>query len=184
MKPKYFFIIILIALVLLMLLTYNTKEGFIQDYCKQFSDCNTCAAASGCAWCPKAKACLTSTTLKSTDKECNQMNTVMSSFLCESNIDEKIPPSEVVSDNILYDWTLYKNKITDKIPPPNVYTTEKIQYSNEDIVSNVNDVRNDIKNLNTELPGIISSSVENNIKPMVKGILSDNYYIQGFQDMR
>ena len=81
-------------------------------------------------------------------------------------------------------FALYKYRIKNKIPPPNVYTADKIKYSNEDVVSNANNVRNDIQNLNIGLPGIISSSVENNIKPMVKGILAENYYIQGFEDMR
>jgi hypothetical protein len=43
----------------------------------------------------------------------------------------------------------------------------------------MNDVRNDITNYRTEMPGIIASSVEQQIKPMVKGILAENYYIQG-----
>jgi hypothetical protein len=171
--------IILIITILLLLSSQSYKESFLSDYCLTYKDCNSCASASGCSWCPKAKVCLDSTTLKSTDRECNQMNTVTSAFLCKSEIEDKIPPEAVVSDDILYDWALYKNKITDKIPPPNVYTTEKVGYSNEDVVSNANNVRNDIKNLNTELPGIVASSVENNIKPMVKGILADNYYIQG-----
>jgi hypothetical protein len=46
----------------------------------------------------------------------------------------------------------------------------------------MNDVRNDIRNNRQELPGLISSTIENQIKPMVKGILGENYYIQGFQD--
>ena len=54
-----------------------------------------------------------------------------------------------------------------------------MKVSNEDLLSNMNDVRNDIKNYKTEMPGIIASSVEQQIKPMVKGILSENYYIQG-----
>lgn len=178
MKTKHFFMIILIITILLLLSSQSYKESFLNDYCQTYKDCNSCASASGCSWCPKAKVCLDSTTLKSTDRECNQMNTVQSAFLCKSEIEDKIPPEAVVSDDILYDWTLYKNKITDKIPPPNVYTTEKVHYSNEDVISNANNVRNDIRNLHTELPGIVASSVETSIKPMVKGILSDNYYIQ------
>jgi len=29
------------------------------------------------------------------------------------------------------------------------------------------------------MPGIIASTVEQQMKPMVKGILAENYYIQG-----
>ena len=55
----------------------------------------------------------------------------------------------------------------------------ELKVSNQDLLSNMNDVRNDIKNYRTEIPGIIASSVEEQIKPMVKGILAENYYIQG-----
>jgi hypothetical protein len=87
-----------------------------------------------------------------------------------------------VESDILYDFSLYQNRITDKIPPPNLYMNGEMKISNQDVVSNTNNVRNDIQNLYQELPGIIASSVENGIKPMVKGILSENYYIQGFQN--
>jgi hypothetical protein len=55
----------------------------------------------------------------------------------------------------------------------------ELKISNEDLLSNMNDVRNDITNYRTEMPGIIASTVEDQIKPMVKGILAENYYIQG-----
>ena len=181
----YFFILLIIFLVSLMLLSnrYRYTESFISDYCKNYTNCVSCADASGCAWCPKSKVCLDSTTLKSTDPNCNQENTVRSAFLCPVELDERIPPKAVVQDDIMYDYALYKNQITDKIPPPNLYMSGKMKVSNEDLLSNANDVRNDIQNLHTELPGIIASTVERNIKPMVKGILSENYYIQGFEDM-
>jgi hypothetical protein len=55
----------------------------------------------------------------------------------------------------------------------------ELKISNEDLLSNMNDVRNDITNYRTEMPDIIASTVEQQIKPMVKGILAENYYIQG-----
>lgn len=183
MKSLRFFIGLLVVLIVLMVVTQQYKEGFLNQYCETHTDCVTCANASGCAWCPKSKACLDATTLKSTDPNCNQSNTVRSAFLCSANLENKIPPKPVVENDILYDYSLYKNRITDKIPPPNLYMNGEIKISKEDLMSNATDVRNDIQNLHKELPGIIASSVENNIKPMVKGILSENYYIQGFQDL-
>ena len=177
---KHFFITSLIILILIMLFTKKQKEGFLNDYCKQYNDCETCAETGGCSWCSKAKLCVYSKDLKSTD-ECNQNNVTNSSFMCNSTLYDKIPPQNSVNID-LEDYDFYKNEIKNKIPPPNVYTNEDILYSKEDIMSSMNNVRNDIKNLNTGLPGIISSSIENNIKPMVKGILSDNYYIQGFKN--
>jgi len=179
MKTKYFFMTSLVILMLVMIFTQSTKEGFLNDYCQTFNNCVDCASASGCSWCPKAKKCIGSTTLKSTDKECNQMNVINSSFSCQSQMKDKIPPPAVESNDILYDWTLYRNKISDRIPPPNIFTTEKVKYTNQDVISNMNNVRNDLDNLYTELPGIVQQSVETGIKPMVKGILSENYYIQG-----
>jgi hypothetical protein len=172
-------ILIFAVLIGILIVSKKQKEGFLDDYCGRFKDCVSCADASGCAWCPNAKACLTSTLLKSTDTQCNQMNTVQSAFLCDKEIENKIPPEAVVSNDIMYDYTLYKNKITDKIPPPNVYTTEKVEYSPQDIMANMSNIRNDLQNYQLGLPGIISSSVENQIKPMVKGVLAENYYIQG-----
>jgi hypothetical protein len=129
--------------------------------------------------------CLTSTTLKSTDKDCNQMNTIASSFRCPSaeGIEPPTLPEAIAENDVMYDFSLYKNRITDKIPPPNLYMSGELKVSNEDLLSNMNDVRNDVKNYKTEMPGIIASAVENQIKPMVKGVLAQNYYIQGFEDM-
>ena len=53
-----------------------------------------------------------------------------------------------------------------------------IEYSPETVMSNVTNMRNDLQLYQQQLPFIVASSVENNISPMVKGILSDNYYIQ------
>lgn len=96
------------------------------------------------------------------------MNTIRSAMSCESGN----------SNNALYDFRLYKNQITDKIPPPAIYTTEKQEYSNETVMAENNQLRHDLQNYQKQLPDIISSSMENQIGPMVKGILADNYYIQ------
>jgi hypothetical protein len=185
MKVKYFFMTALVILMLAVIFTQKSKEGFLQDYCQRFKNCMDCSSASGCSWCDKAKLCLTSTTLKSTDKDCNQMNTISSSFRCPSagGVEPPTLPEAIASDDVMYEFSLYKNRITDKIPPPNLYMAGEMKVSNEDLLSNMNDVRNDITNYKTEMPGIIASTVEENIKPMVKGILAENYYIQGFEDM-
>lgn len=182
MKPFCQLLLLLAVLSVLMVITHQYKEGFVNRFCETHTDCVTCAQASGCSWCPKAKRCLDSTTLKSTDPKCNQSTTIHSAFLCKANLEDKLPPEPVVQDDILYDFSLYKNRITDKIPPPNLYMNGEMKISNADVVSNSNNVRNDVQNLYQGLPGIIASSVENNIKPMVKGILSENYYIQGFEN--
>jgi hypothetical protein len=185
MKVKYFFMTALVILMLAVVFTQKTKEGFQEQYCQRFKTCMDCSSSSGCSWCGKANVCLTSTTLKSTDKECNQMNTISSSFLCPGagGIDTPPLPDAIASNDVMYEFSLYKNRITDKIPPPNLYMAGEVKVSNQDLLSNMNDVRNDITNQRKELPGIIASSVEEQIRPMVRGILSENYYIQGFEDM-
>jgi hypothetical protein len=186
MKIKYFFMIATIILMMaIFFITHSTKEGFLQSYCQKFKTCMDCSSASGCSWCEKANVCLTSTTLKSTDKMCNQMNTISSSFRCPSasGIKTETLPEAIESNDVMYEFSLYKNRITDKIPPPNLYMSGEVKVSNEDLLSNMNDVRNDIKNYKIEMPGIIASTVEEQIRPMVRGILSENYYIQGFEDM-
>jgi hypothetical protein len=186
MKVKYFFMTALVILMLVVVFTHKYKEGFLNDYCGMHKTCMDCSSASGCSWCPKANQCLTSTTLKSTDKTCNQMNTISSSFRCPGaeGVEPPTLPEAIASNDVMYDFSLYKNRITDKIPPPNLYMAGEIKVSNEDLLSNANDVRNDIKNNQIQLPGLISSTIENQIKPMVKGILGENYYIQGFQDFK
>jgi hypothetical protein len=185
MKIKYFFMTALVILMLAVIFSNTVKEGFIQHYCQRFTNCTDCSSASGCSWCPKAKVCLTSTTLKSTDTDCNQNNTIASSFLCRSadGIEPPTLPDAIASNDVMYEFSLYKNRITDKIPPPNLYMAGEVKVSNEDLLSNMNDVRNDIKNNRQELPGLIASTVEDQIRPMVRGILGENYYIQGFEDM-
>jgi hypothetical protein len=51
-------------------------------------------------------------------------------------------------------------------------------------MGSVTNMQNDLKNLRGEIPYIVSSSVENNIRQIVKGILAENYYIQGFEDIK
>jgi len=178
------FLLALILLSILLVVSYRQKEGFLNGYCASYNTCMECSSASGCSWCPNSKVCLTSTTLKSTDKNCNQMNTISSSFRCPSaeGVEPPTLPEAIASNDVLYDFSLYKNRITDKIPPPNLYMAGQLKVSNEDLLSNMNDVRNDITNYIEEMPGIIASTLEQQIKPMVKGILGENYYIQGFED--
>ncbi len=180
---RILFFTLFIAAILFIVSKYYRREileKFI-SYCDNNTDCKSCANASGCSWCPKTKVCLPSTLLKSTDVSCNQNNTISSSFRCKSVIDGEELPSDIKFED-QYDFILYKDQIKDRIPPPNTYISGKVHYSPADIISNTNNVRNNIDNLHLELPGIISSAVENQIKPMVNGILSQNYYIQGFQN--
>lgn len=191
---KYLFFCILFAILIYLCAVVIPNKGYVESFlasrCAQYNSCKDCSNASGCSWCPKDNACLSSTSLKSTDKQCNQSNTITSSFRCNDANAIAAGSQDKASDAEQYDFTAFKDRIANKIPPPNAYRSEKVKYSNDDVVSNMNDVRNYINNLQLNLPGIITSSMENGIKPMVKGVLSQNFAapqesadIQGFANM-
>lgn len=179
---RAFFITAFIILFVVLWSTQQQKEGFLEDYCALNKTCMTCADASGCSWCQNEKRCLPTRILKSTDPKCNQSNTISASFRCEdaTNTLKDVPlgPETNASNQVLYDFTLYKNLIKDKIPPPNAFTTEEKQYSPETVMANTNQLAMDVRNLYSELPDVMATSLQNYIKPMMKGILSDNYLIQ------
>ena len=170
------------AFIILFILwwTHREKEGFLTDYCASNKDCISCANASGCSWCQNEKRCLMSSILKSTDPKCNQSNTISAAFRCEdaSKTAAPVGPETNASNQVLYDFTLYKNQIEDRIPPPNAFTTEQLQYTPETIMANTNQLRMDIKNLYTSMPEVMATAIQNQIQPIVKDILSDNYLIE------
>ena len=148
-------IIVLLILLFILTVLYTTsrynqdvREGF--ETCVQYTNCKSCAGASGCSWCPKENRCIYSKSLKSTDK-CNQMNVINSSFSCD--IKNKIIPTKPNK--------LYENQIENKIPPPNVYMTGTVRYTNEDVISNINNMRNDIQRFRSELPSQIAAQCGN-----------------------
>jgi nucleoside-diphosphate-sugar epimerase len=61
------------------------------------------------------------------------MNTISSSFLCPSanGIEPPTLPETIDSNNIMYDFSLYKDRITDKIPPPNLYMINELKIGHD-----------------------------------------------------
>jgi Plexin repeat len=177
-----FFITAMAILFITLWMTHGQKEGFLDDYCSSNKSCTSCADASGCSWCPNENRCLSSRILKSTDPKCNQSNTISAAFRCEdatkSIKKDPLGAETNASNQVLFDFTLYKNQIKDKIPPPNAFTTEQKEYSPETVMANSNQLSMNVKNLYTELPDVIATALQQQIKPMMKGILSDNYLIQ------
>lgn len=173
----------LLILIFIIYIQYvNDVEGFIDKDCTTLKDCTSCADADGCSWCPKKSTCVYTKKIKSTD-ECNQSNVIGASEQCK--VHSKLDPlADSVYDGSIknmsiYDTPIYKNNINSDLPPA-IFTTQDKNYSNEDVVSNINKMREDIKNLKMELPNIISSSIGNNVQPMIKSLLSNT---QGFEDM-
>ena len=142
---------------------FYTTEGFQEEYkCSEYTDCKTCADSSGCSWCPKAKLCIFSKNILSTG-ECNQMNVLNSSSGCDVKNNSSSMGNK--RKNKRYDLSLYENQINNKFVPPNVYTAHNVEYSNEDVISNTNNVRNEIDNLRKDMPYICSRAVYNIINP-------------------
>ena len=52
-----------------------------------------------------------------------------------------------------------KNQIADRVRPPNVYMTDKMQYTPETVMANLNDVRQTVDRYNTQLPDIIATEL-------------------------
>jgi hypothetical protein len=182
MKQLSFFIISFIILFIVLAISVKHKEGFLDTYCTTNTNCTDCANSSGCSWCPTNNVCLSSTSLKTTDKKCNQYNVVSSAFKCKMKNGGGGGDGDGDGDGggvDGVDFDLYKNQIADKIPPPNVFTSSQQQYSPETVVADVNNLRMEFDNYRKEFPDIIASTVQDQIKPMVKGVLAENYYIQG-----
>ena len=161
--------LILAVCIMLFVLSSLKKEEFV-DYCGQNTNCNTCASSSGCSWCPAKNQCLLSTSLKSTDTACSPMKTIQSVFMCNKG--------EATVDASIADNALYKNQIADRVRPPNVYLNDEMEYSPETVMSGVSHLHHDLDMYYRTLPNTVATAVEDNIRPMVSGILAENYYIQ------
>ena len=135
-----FFILSFILLVISFFLSKSFKESFKVSTCAQQTTCQTCADANGCSWCPKSNTCLKSTDLTTKNPDCNQNNTISSAFSCPSaKTNQPDVPRSLTSDS------LYQNQIDDRVRPPNAYTNSKIEYSNETVMAELHDVREQIR---------------------------------------
>jgi hypothetical protein len=154
---------ILVTVILFTFLYKKSKHRYNTDFFMtkcNYNDCKTCTEHSGCSWCPK-RGCIDSTLLKPTDKECNPINAIGSSFLCTDQKSPKVDMNE----------TIYHDQIKEKVKPPNVYLTDNKEYTPETVMGNLNEVRESLKRYQMDLPGIVATSVQDNIKPMVKGMI-------------
>lgn len=130
-----FFILSFILLVLAFFISHYVKETFEESTCGQQTNCQSCAGANGCSWCSKTKQCLKSTTLSTKNANCNQNNTISLSFSCPSQVDP-----------------LYASEVVNRVAPPNVYTNPNMEYSNETVMAELHDVREQIKSAQAKLP--------------------------------
>jgi hypothetical protein len=135
-----FFILSFILLVISFFLSKSFKEPFEESTCTQQTTCQTCAGANGCSWCPKKNTCLKSTDLTTKNPDCNQNNTIASAFSC--------PSAQTTQPDVARSLTsdsLYQNQIADRVRPPNAYSNPKMEYSNETVMAELHDVREQIR---------------------------------------
>ena len=61
---------------------------------------------------------------------------------------------------------LYKERIINKVPPPNVYLTDEMEYSPETVMANVNDVRQEVQRYQMELPNLVGIYVNDHMRQL------------------
>ena len=75
-------------------------------------------------------------------------------------------------------WRLYRSDGFVNAPtPPHVYTNPTSAYSNEDIASLINTLRTELSRHQQMLPETIAKSIQDQVEPTIKGVLSRNYYV-------
>jgi len=76
-------------------------------------------------------------------------------------------------DPNLYYTDILSDKIYNKPPPPGVDITEKTLYAPVDLVAENQSIRNQLNNNEKNLPSIITNSVNEQVGPIVSGILRE-----------
>ena len=71
----------------------------------------------------------------------------------------------------------FVNAVKSPTPPPHVYTNPKSAYSNEDIASLIDTLRKELSRYQQQLPETVAKTIENQVEPAIKGVLSRNYYV-------
>jgi hypothetical protein len=64
-----------------------------------------------------------------------------------------------------------------KTLPPDVYHNPKSAYSNEDIASLIDKLRTELSRHQQELPETIANTIQDQVEPAIKGVLSRNHYV-------
>ena len=76
-------------------------------------------------------------------------------------------------DPNLYYTDILSDKIYNKPPPPGVDITEKTLYAPVDLAADIRNVRNELANNEKNLPSIVTNSVNEQVSPIVSGILRE-----------
>ncbi len=74
---------------------------------------------------------------------------------------------------------VYSRQIPNKVPPPDVGMTDKVRYSSADLQSNIEQVKEQLKNLKTDRPDEVLKDVGTQLGPIVQGIVKQSTYPMG-----
>lgn len=152
MKP--IFMAMTIVLLILVLYMFNrTQEPYIDRYCNERGSCQECMKTSGCAWCPLAHKCKLASSIKS-DENCNPDNAITALDKCET--------TSKTSFEEAYDEPPSENT---KSKPPSVYVTSEADYSHQTVMADVSKLRQEVSQLQHDLPDLIASTVRQTLQP-------------------
>lgn len=161
--------VILILLVVLLAFHMSVQyrqqsiEKFVNNPCRDITDCTPCAEKQECTWCTSSKQCLSREEIKGTDTLCNQVNLVHIPNMCSTHNTQSNQSKQ----------SNHSNQINDMPRPPNVFLNDEAEYTTETVMAQTSQLRNELKHLQDSLPSLMAQTVQEQMRPMVKGIMCE-----------
>ena len=85
----------------------------------------------------------------------------------------KVFEGDPTEDPNLYYTDILSDKIYNRPPPPGVDITEKTLYAPVDLAADIQSIKNQLTNNEKNLPVIVTNSVNEQVAPIVSGILRE-----------
>jgi len=150
-------VLLVVLLAFHMFIQYrNSLEPFVDNPCRDITSCTPCAEKQECTWCTSSKQCLSREEIRGTDTLCNQVNLVHTPNMCSKEAQVTLP-----------------YQMDNKVRPPSVFLTDHAEYSAETVMAETTQLRKELKHLQDSLPSLMSQTVQEQMKPMVKGIVCE-----------
>lgn len=154
-------ILILLVVLLAFHMSVQYRQQSIEKFvnpCNSITDCTPCAEKKECTWCTSSKQCLSREEIKGTDTLCNQVNLVHTPNMCPKEQSKHSKQS---------------NQISNMPMPPNVFLNDEAEYTTETVMAQTSQLRNELKHLQDSLPSLMAQTVQEQMRPMVKGIMCE-----------
>lgn len=155
--------VIIILLVVLLAFQMSVQyrhsiENFLNNPCNSITDCMPCSGKQECTWCTSSRQCLSRAEIKGSDTLCNQVNLVHTPNMC--------PAQNTLSIQRI-------TQINDMPRPPNVFLNDESEYTTETVMAQTTQLRSELKHLQDSLPNLMMQTVQEQMRPMVKGIMCE-----------